>query len=345
MRLCRSLRVLIVAASAVVAAATSAGAQPAAVDLAGKTITIVVGFGAGGAYDLYARLAADHLGGFLPGRPTVIVENMPGGGGARSVAYLGTAAPKDGTVASLIPATIVFDSATGSLPAGLTADDFGFVGRLAAPASAVVTWHTSPTKTFADAQRRETTMAGSGRTAITSVILRVLNATVGTKFKVVEGYQGTADVLLAVERGEVEGTSASLVTIESAHPDWIENNQVNFLWLQGAERSSRYPDIPALTEFAETDEQRALFTLITSQGGFGRSLALPPGVPDEIVAAYRSAFDRMVRDPDFIADGERRKLPLDPATGEAVERIVAEALNTPPTTIATLAKILNADAE
>jgi tripartite-type tricarboxylate transporter receptor subunit TctC len=343
MHIPRPIRHLLAAGATVLAMVASAAA--AEVDFAGKTITIVVGFGAGGSYDLCARLAADHLGRFLPGNPTVVVENMPGGGGARAVAFLAAAAPKDGTVVSLIPSTIIFDSAMGNLPAGVEAGDFGYVGRLTSPLGVAVTWHTSPTKTVADAKLRDTTMAATGATSMSSFIPRLLDALIGTKFKVVEGYKGSADMALAMERGEVGGLSWNLDSIASAHPNWLGADGVNILWLIALERNRHYPDIPALTEFAENEQQRALIAVVASEGGIGRSLALPPGVPDEVVAAYQSAFDQMIKDPGFIADAGRRMLPLDPASGSTVRDIVRTTLKTPPGTIEALDRILKSEEE
>ena len=320
MRLFRLLASFLVAA-ATACLAVSASAQTSKVDFAGKTITVVVGFGAGGSYDIVARLIADHLGRFLPGHPTVIAENMPGGGGARSVAYMATVAPKDGTVVSVIPGTILMDNALGNLPAGVAAGDFAYVGRLSSPVGVAMTWHTSPTKTVEDAKQRETTMAASGRTAMTSIIPRVFNAIVGTKFKVIEGYEGAAAGVLAMERGEVEGSSTTMPSLDASHPDWIATNQVNVLWQVAPSRDPAYPDIPALMEFAANDAQRALLGLVASEGVVGRSLALPPGVPDEVVATYRSAFDQMVQDPDFLADAKKRNVDLDLTSGSALQDV------------------------
>ncbi len=342
MRLSHPLPALFIAA-AIACAVGSAKAETAGkVDFAGKTITLVVGFGVGGSYDASARLAADHLGRFLPGHPTVIVENMSGGGGARAVAFLATAAPKDGTVVSIIPATVAFDSALGQLPPNVKADDFAYIGRVTSPASIVFTGDASPTKTIADAKMRETTMAASGAGASSSYLPRVANALLGTKFKVIEGYKGTADMALAMERGEVEGFTWNLDSIASSHPEWLGDEGLNIFFVTSVERSPRHPDTPALTELAENDEQRSLFALLAAEGDIGRSLVLPPGVSDDLIAAYRAAFDEMIRDPDFIAGAKQRGVPVDPASGEAVQKIVTTSMNVSPATIKVLADILKA---
>ena len=311
------------------------------VDFAGKTITIVVGFGAGGSYDANARLAADHLGRFLPGHPTVVVENMPGGGGARATAFLALAAPKDGTTISMMPSTIAFDSALGHLTDGVKATDFAYIGRMRSNLSIMFTGHDSPTKSVEDAKKRVTTMAGSGAGALSSYPLNVANALIGTKFKVIEGYGGTADMALAMERGEVEGITLNLDAIAATHPEWLGDKPINIFWLLADARSPLYPDIPAFTEFAENDQQRSLFELITAQGDIGRSLALPPAASDDIVTAYRTAFDQMVKDPDFIADAKQRNLDPDPADGETIQKVMADSMNVSPDLVKQMNDILN----
>ncbi|MEQ9692184.1 MAG: tripartite tricarboxylate transporter substrate-binding protein [Bauldia litoralis] len=312
------------------------------VDFSGKTITIVVGFGAGGGYDAYGRLAADHLGKHLEGNPTVIVENMPGGAGQRSAVYMATAAPKDGTSITVIPASIAFDAIRGGMASEIEPLAFRPIGRLTSIIEAQLTWHDSPTKTFADAQERETLVAGDGARGNASTVLSVMNARFGAKFNPVLGYKGTADMALAMERGEVEGIVHPLQTLDATHPDWVSENKVNFLWQQATARHPDYPEIPAIVEFADDAEGKALLSLLARQGEIGRSLSAPPGTPPETVEAFRAAFDAMIVDPDFIADARTRNLPLDPATGEEVEELIAATIESPAEVTAELNRILEA---
>src|SRR5262245_3030808 len=240
---------LMLAAGLTAAAPLAAQADDA---LAGKTITLVVGYAPGGGYDLYARLAADHLGRFLPGKPAVVVENMEGGGGRRSEVFLATAAPKDGTVIGIPPASFATDSAQKLITGDVDAGTFGYIGRMVTVTDIEITSASSPTKTFKDAQARETIVSSDGVGGVSSTVPRVLNAILGTKFKIVEGYKGTADQSLAVERGEVEGMSFALQNVKKLHPEWLEG-KVNFLWAIAPKRFAEFPDIPALVEFAQTD--------------------------------------------------------------------------------------------
>ena len=280
-------------------AATTPSVTRADDAFAGKTITIVVGYAAGGGYDAYARLAADHLGKFLPGHPAVIVENMEGGGGRRSEVFLATAAPKDGTVMSIVPNSFAADSAQKLIEGDVDARAFGFIGRLVAGSDAELTWKTSQTKNFQDAMTRETIVGADGVGGNSSTIPRVLNALFGTRFKIVEGYKGTADTALAMQRGEVEGMIMSLQNLKALHPEWLEPGAVNFLWVQAPKRYNNFPDVPALVEFATNDEQRAILNFLCGNSALGRSLTTPPGVPAEILQCSARHSTRWSRMPTF----------------------------------------------
>jgi tripartite-type tricarboxylate transporter receptor subunit TctC len=272
----------------------------------------------------------------------VIVNNMPGGGGRRSEVYLATAAPKDGTVISIVPDSTVLDSLEGNLPEKIDANTFAYIGRVFATDDGEVTWTTSATKTFEDAKTRETIVASSGIGDPASFIPLIMNELFGTKFKVVQGYKGTADMALAMERGEVEGTIASLPLMKTLHPEWVANKSVNFLWQNTAVRRPGFADVPSIVEFATTDDQKALLKLATSAAELGRSLAAPPGTADDVVAAYRKAFDDMIKDADFIADAGKRGLILDTASGEEVQAIVKATMESPQSAVDHLVKVVSA---
>ncbi len=317
----------------------------AEVDFAGETITIVVGFGAGGGYDAFGRLAADHLGAFLPGNPAVIVENMPGGSGRRSLVYMATAAPKDGTAITIPPANLAIDALRGEDAGTVDPTAFGIIGRISDARELEITRADSETSTFADAQERETLMASDGPTGNSSTVLRVLNTYFGTRFKLIEGFAGTAEMALAMERGEVEGMVASVQTAAITHPEWFTENKVNILWQQAADRSPDFPDVPALVEFARTDDERMLLGLLVAQGQIGKTLAAPPGVPDDVLAALREGYEKMMVDPAFLADAEKRRLVLAPASAAEIESVIAAAMASDPETVAKLVAVINAAAQ
>jgi tripartite-type tricarboxylate transporter receptor subunit TctC len=334
--------IALLAALGIAALSTQAAGDDAV--LPAGPIKLIVGYGPGGGYDAYARLAADHLGKFLPGHPVVVVENMEGGGGRRSEVFLAGAAPKDGSVIGLVPNSFAADSAEKLISGDVDAATFGFIGRLASGSDVEITWKSSPTKTVEDALVRETIVGADGVGGNSSVVPRVLNAILGTKFKVVEGYKGTADAALAMQRGEVEGIIFPLQTLQSLHPDWLETGTaVNILWVQAPIRNPGFPNVPSLLELARDDDQRAMLGVLCATGALGRSLTTPPGVPAETIAVFRKAFDAMAKDSDFQADAVRRKLPIDYASGADVAAIVKQTMDTPPATLARLEQILKSD--
>jgi hypothetical protein len=204
-----------------------------------------------------------------------------------------------------------------------------------------LTWKTSPTKTFEDAKARETTVASSGQGDPAGFVPRIMNELFGTRFKIVQGYRGTADMALAMERGEVEGTLSSLPLMKTLHPDWVANNSVNVLWQNTAVRKPGFTGVPSIMEFAKNDQQRALLKLATSAGELGRSLAGPPGLPDDVVVSYRNAFDAMTRDSDFVADAKRRGLILDVASGNEIQALVKVTMGSPKSAVDHLVKIIS----
>ena len=308
----------------------------------GKTVKIVVGFGVGGGYDIYARLAAEHFGRFVPGNPTVIVENMPGGGGVRAASFLHAAAPKDGTVLSVIVQAIAFESVLGNLPGKIDASQYNFIGRLTSNVEAQFTWHASPTKSLEDAKRREVIVGATGTTSPSTIVPRMLNEAIGAKFKIVQGYPGTAEAALAMERGEVEGMMQSLESLQSAKPDWLREKKINFIWQLALKPHPEFADVPAVGQLGDTAEEQSMLKLIAGTADIGRSLVAPPGVPAERVAALRKAFQAMVADPQFQAAAKARNATLDPASGESLQEIVAAAMATPQAVVERTRAIVNA---
>jgi tripartite-type tricarboxylate transporter receptor subunit TctC len=327
----RLFRIVPVALAGFLGAAAAGQAQTDAVAdfYKGKTVKIIVGFGVGGGYDIYGRLAAEHIGRFIPGNPTVIVENMPGGGGVRAASFLHGAAPKDGTVISVIVQSIAFDSVLGELPGKIDAGKYNFIGRLTSNVEAQFTWHTSQTKSLEDAKRNTVVVAATGVSSPSTIVPRMLNEAIGAKFKIVQGYPGTAEAALAMERGEVEGMMQSLESLQSAKPDWLREKKINFLWQLALKPHPAFPDVPAVGQLGDTPEEQSMLKLIAGTADIGRSLVAPPDVPAERVAALRAAFKAMVADPQFQAATKARNANLDPASGEALQEIVAAAMATP----------------
>ena len=294
---------------------------------AGKTVTITVGFTPGGGYDLYARLAAQLLGRHIPGKPNVIVSNMPGGGGLRAAIHLFNVAPKDGTVLTAIVQSVGFDSALGQLPA--RADQFNYIGRMTDSVETQLMWHTSATKSLEDAKSRRTVVGSTGPSSPSAIVPKLLNDAIGTKFDIVGGYQGTSESGLAMERGEVEGTLKSLEALVTTNQEWLTGGKVNVIWQLAMKPHQRLPNVPAIGALGDNPEARAVLRLIAGTAEIGRSLVTAPGVPLERVAALRRAFEAMVADPEFQALAKKRNASLDIATGESLQAIIADTMSTP----------------
>ena len=294
----------------------------------GRTINVYVGFGVGGTYDLYGRTVAAHLGRHIPGSPTVVVVNMPGAGGLVAASYMYRVAPKDGTALAITAQTVASDQLFGVEGVQYDVRQFIWLGRIAAAQTIFFTWHTSPSKSFADARTRETTMglSGSGDTVDPP---RALNAYAGARFKLVLGYRGSNDVALAVERGEVDGGYALWSDLKFRNAEWLEKKLVNLLFFMADRHPPEAPDVPLGTELAASADGKAVLGLFTAPNVIGRSLFTTPGVPADRVALLRNGFAATLADPDFRADAQKIGLTVDALGGDELAEKVRALMATP----------------
>jgi tripartite-type tricarboxylate transporter receptor subunit TctC len=314
--------------AAVFACSTPAHADPVADFYRGKTVRVVIGYGPGGNYDLYGRLAAEFLGRHIPGNPTIVPVNMPGAGGFKAIDYLYKVAPQDGTylgsVAQQMAMTLVADNKLGIDPTR-----FNYLGRLVAMVDVAITLPKTGIASFEDARKREITV-GAGQASSTSALYaRALNAYAGSRFKVITGYGGTADIQLAVERGEVDvngGESLPIILVQ--YPEWLQGKAV-LLYQNGLSRFPLLAQVPTMSELASGDEGRQVMQVLAGTAEIGRSILTTPGVPPERLAALREAFAAMVKDPDFTAAVTRRNLMVTPAPGEAMDAVTRETMALP----------------
>jgi len=297
----------------------------------GKTIRLVVGTPPGGGYDTYGRLVARYLGELLPGRPAVIVANMPGASGMKAAYYIYAIAPKDGTVIATFNKSIPFYQALGLAGAGFKTQDMSWIGSLSQTADVVAVWHTTGVATIADAKARAVVMGADSGGGTMSGYPALLNAMLGTKFRIVTGYAGGNAVNHAIEQGEVEGRGSSpWSSWKATSPAWVRNGWIRPLVQIGLKREPDLPDVPLLVDLAESREQSLMFRFVSEPVSIERPFVGPPGMAPEPLAILRGAFDRMVRDPAFLAEAARENLDVDPHSGEAVSKIVADIVSTPP---------------
>jgi tripartite-type tricarboxylate transporter receptor subunit TctC len=306
----------------------TAGAQNAP-SYKGKQIRIVIGSGAGGGYDTYARALARHLGTHIPGNPSVIAQNMPGAAGLSATNWGGNVAPKDGTVIVSTYNALVIEPLFGNTKAKYDSRQLAWIGSIGKQQQICLTWHTSPVKTIEQAKQREVLVSATGATGNAATVPKMLNMLLGTKFKVVGGYS-TSESRLAVERGEVEGICGlSYSTLKAAEPRWFQQNLVNVLLQTGAKAQQGLEHVPLLIDLVTNDTDKRALKFIGYTGEMGRPFFMPPGTPKEDVAVMRSAFNETMKDPAFLADAQKTRLEVDPLTGEEMQDMVKEAYEAP----------------
>ena len=341
MRLATSGRVVAVALLALGPPSVGRAQSPAAF-YKGKTVDLYIGYSAGGGYDVYARALARHMGRFIPGNPTILAKNMPGAGSLVLANWLYNVAPKDGTAFGIIGRGTAFDPLLGSTKAQFDAGKFNWIGSMNDEVSVCVAWHTTGITTLEQVERKELTVGGSGPVADTDQFPKVLNATIGTKFKLVTGYPGGNDIDLAMERGEVMGRCGwSWSSVIATHKNWIDDRKINVLVQLSLSKHADLPHVPLIMDFAKTEEQKQIFKLVFARQPMGRPFLAPPGIPAERVAVLRKAFIDTMKNGEFLAEAEKMQLEINPVSGDAVQKIVQEVYRTPKAVAAAVAQMVN----
>jgi tripartite-type tricarboxylate transporter receptor subunit TctC len=325
----------VVAIGIAVALALPAHADPTADFYRGKTVALIIGYSAGGGYDTYGRVVARHLGKHLPGNPAVIPQNMPGAGSLRSANYLYNVAPKDGTAIAHFSRGLAMEPLIGTSATQFDARKFSWLGSGTDEVSICLTWHTSRIKTWNDMLTNLATVGGEGSGSDPDIFSAMIKNAFGAKLKLVSGYPGTAEVALAIERGEVDGRCGwSWSSLKLLKPDWIADKKVNLITQLALKKSPELPNVPLIFEFATTDRQRQILRLVLSRQSMARPFAAPPDLPADRKAALRQAFDRTLADPEFLAEAKQRGLEVNPVTGSEIDRLVGVLYQTPPDAIA-----------
>jgi tripartite-type tricarboxylate transporter receptor subunit TctC len=312
-------------------ATTAAHAQidPIADFYRSKTVTILVGYEAGGGYDLYARVVAQFLGRHIPGQPAVIVQNMPGAGGLRAARNLATVAMKDGTVLGMLAQTLPFDTVLGYTP-DIDAGAFNWIGRVAMNVEVGVALAQSGITSIETARSRDIPTGGTGGTASSTVVPFLLNNFAGTRFKLIAGYKSANEVLLAMERGEVEMVGATgISTIMAKHAARLKDGTVRLIYQSALTRHPEIPNVPTIGDLGTGSEEKRILDLFAAGSAIGRALIAPPGVPAERVTALRRAMAATLADPELIAYARKSSLALEPGSAGELDNIVRKTLATP----------------
>jgi tripartite-type tricarboxylate transporter receptor subunit TctC len=313
-------------------AAPAAFAQDAL--FAGKTVTIYIGNTAGGSYDLYGRIVSRYLGKHLPGNPSVIASNMPGAGTLKAANYIYSVAPKDGTAIGVVTETLALEQAVANPAVQFDAAKFLWIGRAASSNNIHFQWHTAKVQSIEDAKKTESAVAAAGAGNISEVVPKLLNAVIGTRFKVISGYPASAEGMLAMERGEVEGTAGSWASVKITKKAWLDEKKIKIILQDVPTRSPELPDVPALGELGDTPDDKAILGLYASGGAVGRAFLVPPGTQPAALKALQDGFAALMKDPEFLAEAAKANLDIEYSSPQALGEEIRKTLATPPQVIA-----------
>ena len=324
-------------------AAIPAAAQPSpgANALAGKSFRMIIGFGVGGGYDLWARAVAQHMGRHLPGSPTLIPQNMPAGGSLAAANFLYEVAPKDGTVFGLIGRDAPLGPITGASGARFEPTKMSWLGTPTKETNICIAYRTASVKTVQDLYDKELVMGDVGPGSGTRAYPKALAALLGMKFKLVSGYPSSADIFLAMERGEVQGICESLDSVRSRRPDWISTKQVSVLFQGAPETNPELKGVPLARDLARNDEERQAIDFLYAGQGIGRPFVAPPGLAPDVLKMLRDAFDATMQDPEFIADVKKQKFDLDPENGGSLAGLINKIYSTPKPIVDKVTALMN----
>jgi tripartite-type tricarboxylate transporter receptor subunit TctC len=309
------------------AAPLTVAADPISDFYRGKTLNVLVGVGAGGEYDLLARTLAKHIGRHIPGNPIAVTQNMTGASGLKMANFMFTQAPQDGTYIGVIQNTLIASQAVGLPGVQFDAAKFRWLGTIAPVVETMAVWHTTGVKTTEDARKKEVIAGGTARGAITYGFPSLMNELIGTKFKIVTGYDGGNQINLAMERGEVEARNNTWSSWKTTKASWLQDKKIAVI----AQAGPRAPDLdaPSLEDMARTPDERRIIELVVSGTQFGRPFTITPGTPEDRVKALRAAFDATMKDTDFLADAASLNFDVTPVSGEALDKIAEKVVSTP----------------
>jgi tripartite-type tricarboxylate transporter receptor subunit TctC len=302
---------------------------------AGRNLTIIVGSTTGGGYDFNARTVGRHIAKHIPGAPGVVVQNMPGAGSIVATNHIYNVAAQDGSVIGAVQRPIPFEPFFDEKGVRFDVRKIHWLGSTTSEVGVVVAWHTAPQRTFADVLEKEMIVGGNGPATDTELFARALNRELGAKFRIVAGYPGESQIILAMERGEIQGVANwSWNNIPAKHPDWLRDGKIRLLLQLGLRKHPALPDVPLILDLAKDADQRKLFETMMEMKELGRPYFVAPGVPAERVAALRAAFTATMSDPEFVGEMTKAGISIDPVSGADMQKMLSEAYALPPALIA-----------
>lgn len=319
----------------------AAGAQTPEEFYKGRQITMLIGGGVGGGYDVYYRTFARYATKHIPGQPNIIPKNMPAASGLAAASTLYTTAEKDGATIGAFPNNVPMDPLFGNPGARYDAQKLNWLGSIGKLENVCATWITSPIKTIAQAREREVIVAGAAATSNSAIMPKVLNALLGTKFKAVIGYDPGSGLTMALESGEAEGICGlSWSTMKASRPHWIKENKLNVIVQMGLDKLRDLPDVPSALDLVTDPTKKKVLELILIRQEPGRPLAAPPGVPADRLAVLRHAFDATMQDPEFRAEAEKVQMEIDSLSASQIDQLLASAYSSPKEIVQQAAELL-----
>lgn len=322
--------------------AESALAQDVADFYRGKTVSVLMGTGPGGSYDLYGRTIAEHLGRHIPGNPTVIVEHMPGAGGVIAGNHIYGTAPQDGTKILLSHALPLVEKLEAGPGIRFESGKFNWLGTYDAIAQVLTVWHTAKAGGIDEMKGKDFVVGSFNKTHLTYQWAMLAKTTLGTQYKVITGYPSGNHLNLAMERGEIHGWVAAWANLAGTKPDWLKEKKIDLLIQFTLDRHPDLPQVPTLLELAPADKKDVV-EFLTAGTPFARGLAVGPNVPAERVAALRTAFDALMKDPAFLADAQKRKLDIDPRNAAQAHAMVGKIAGASPELVGRVKQAIGQD--
>jgi tripartite-type tricarboxylate transporter receptor subunit TctC len=336
----KSLNRLLHAACCTLAFGSAAAQAQSGEPYAGKNVQMIIGFGPGGGYDRWGRIVGRHMAKHLPGNPSVVPQNMPGAGSYVAASYMYNVAPKDGTVLGIIARDAALGPLTGAAGARFEPTRISWIGTPTKETNVCISFHTAKVKTMQDLFKEQLILGDTGPGTGTRSYPKVLNALLGTKFKLVSGFRSSVDVFLAMERGEVDGICESYDSVVNRRPDWVKNKTINFLFQGGAEPNPELKGIPFVLDFAKTEEQKQAIQFLYAGQGIGRPFVAPPDLPADRLNLLRSAFDATMKDREFLDEAHKSKLDVEPENGAYLQALVERIYKTPKPIVAQIGELI-----
>ena len=330
------------AAASLIAATSLSGVARAQSETFDKPLTIYVAGTAGGGIDLLARALARHMGKYLQGAPNIVVQDMPGAGGIRAAHFLAESAPRDGTAIGTFAGGPVIEPLIGARNPGYDMSKFTWVGAVSKDVGVCLSYGNTPFKTIEDLRDKQMIVAGTGAGSDSDTYPIILNEVLKTKIKLITGYLGTKETIMAIETGEAHGRcSVAYSALKMARPDWLRDKKINVIMQFGLQKSSELPDVPLVLDFVKNPEDRQLMELLMGTMAVARPFMAPPGVPEVRAAALRRAFDKTMKDEGFLAEAKQLQLDVEPTTGEEAQKIVQAMYATPKAVVERAKKLLS----